>query len=86
MNAHAKGMQARSVESNALIRSINSISRSVPHANGSVKRAKQHVESLQHQFGLGGIFLTVTPNEKIHFLSFLIHKSTKMLHPLTSTN
>ena len=67
MNAHAKGMQDGSVESNALIRSINSISRSLPHTNASVKRAKQYMESLQHQFGLGGIFLTVTPNDENSF-------------------
>jgi hypothetical protein len=36
----------------------------VPHMNLAAKRAKQNAEAIQHWFGMGSIFLTVTPDDE----------------------
>jgi hypothetical protein len=66
--AHAAGRSAGSVASRQLVKCIDSVNKNLPHSNGAVKRARMFMESLQQQFGLGGIFLTVTPDDENTFL------------------
>ena len=51
-----------------LFQSVDSIAKALPHTDQAAKRARGWMNSLQHHFGLGGIFLTVTPDDENSFL------------------
>ena len=51
-----------------VIGSIQAISRGLPHTDEAARRARQYMNVMQHHFGLGGVFLTVTPDDENSFL------------------
>ena len=42
--------------------------RALPHTDAAARRARQWMDACQHNFGLGGVFLTVTPDDENSFL------------------
>ena len=58
----------------------------LPHANGVVKRTQMFMESLQQQFGLGGIFLTVTPDDDNSFLVVAYYQTDVDGNPIDVNN
>ena len=59
---------AGNLVSRQLLRCLESIQKSLPHTDAAARLARQWMDSLQHHFGLGGVFLTVTPDDEISFL------------------
>lgn len=49
---------------NWYLRAVDASKKAVPHMNLAAKRAKQNAEAIQHWFGMGSIFLTVTPDDE----------------------
>ena len=64
VNNNSDGSRA----SKDLIHCLKSVSKALSHTDEAAKRARFQMESLQHNFGLGGIFLTVTPDDENCFL------------------
>lgn len=54
--------------SSDFLKSLQTINRSMPHTDSAAKRARCYMDALQYKFGLGGIFLTVTPDDETSFL------------------
>jgi hypothetical protein len=57
------GQTVGSWASHQFIRSVDAMSRALPHTNDAAKQARGKIESMQHNFGLPGIFFTVTPDD-----------------------
>ena len=50
--------------SHNLLDAVDACSKSLPHTNGAAKKARGVGESMQHRFGDGSVFLTVTFNDE----------------------
>lgn len=59
-----------------VLRAVDAISRALPNTNEAAKRARQWVEALQHHFNIGGVFLTVTPDDENSFV-VAVHSLTE---------
>ena len=51
-----------------LLKAIDACSKSLPHTRDAAKTARSSMEALQHHFGSGSLFLTVTPDDENSFL------------------
>ena len=51
-----------------LIRGLESVQKGLPHSDAAARSARQHMATLPNHFGLGGIFLTFTPDDENTFL------------------
>jgi len=69
-----------------LFKSIQAINKALPHSDGAAARARQHMEALQHKFGLGGMFLTVTPDDENSFFVTLHAQVDAIGKPIDVTN
>ena len=54
--------------SRRVLQAVDACSKSLPHTPEAAKRARSSVEALQHHFGGGSVFLTVTPDDENSFL------------------
>ena len=69
--AHAYSSGNRSLHNQtaqAMFAGVDSITKALPHTDEAAKRARGWMTSLQHHFGLGGMFITVTPDDENSFL------------------
>jgi len=57
-NYHTGSSTART-----LLKSVQACARDLPHTNEAATRARSNAEALQHHFGAGSLFLTVTPDD-----------------------
>ena len=53
--------------------SVNSTSKYVPHTNDAAKKARSQAESMQHHFGIGSYFLTVSFDDDNSLLMQILH-------------
>ena len=63
-NDYSKGSKV----SRKVLSAVDACSESLPHAREAAKRARSSTEALQHHFGSGSVFLTVTPDNENSFL------------------
>jgi hypothetical protein len=54
--------------SRQLLRCLESVQKALPHTDAAARRARQWMDACQHNFGLGGVFLTGTPDDENSFL------------------
>ena len=66
--AKVSGIHSGSTASKQFLSSIDAIHRGLPHTNDAAKKARQMMDAMQHHFNIGGIFLTVTPDDENSFL------------------
>ena len=69
-----------------LIRGLESVQKGLPHSDAAARRARQHMATLQNHFGLGGIFLTVTPDDENTFLVTAYSQVDKKGKPIDISN
>ena len=69
-----------------LIRGLESVQKGLPHSDAAARRARQHMATLQNHFGLGGIFLTVTPDDENTFLITAYSQVDKKGKPINISN
>ena len=63
-----RNVRSGTAASRTLLDAIDSCSRSLPHTKDAAKKARSTAESMQHNFGLGSWFLTVTFDDDNSFL------------------
>ena len=54
--------------SKQLLHCLESVQKALPHTDTAARRVRQWMDACQHNFGLGGVFLTVTPDDENSFL------------------
>lgn len=60
MNERNKG----SYVSRKVLDAVDAVSKSLPHTRDAAKKARSVIESMMHHFGMGSVFLTVTPDDE----------------------
>ncbi len=60
MNERNKG----SYVSRKVLDAVDAVSKSLPHTKDAAKKARGVIEAMMHHFGMGSVFLTVTPDDE----------------------
>ena len=69
-----------------LIHGLESVQQGLPHSDAAAGRARQYMATLQNHFGLGGIFLTVTPDDENTFWVTAYSQIDKKGKPIDVSN